>query len=36
MIGQNHIGICEGRGGGSRWKSWVLGEVHVERLGMAH
>ena len=31
MIGQNHIGIGEGRRGGRRWKSRVLGEVHAER-----
>lgn len=31
MIGQNHIGIGEGRRRGSLWKSRVLAKVHVER-----
>ena len=31
MIGQNEIGIGEGRRRGSLWKWRVLGEVHVER-----
>ena len=32
MIRQNHIGIREGRRRGRQWKSWVLEDVHLERL----
>ena len=31
-MGQNHVGIREGRRRGRQWKSRVLEDVHVERL----